>query len=225
MGFRPDLIAGPQYFADGSTQSAQAFRAGRDGSLIVQESHGKYYEGLMRGKIFHATTLTAGIALIVSATSGNHPTLWNPTAAPGSNAELLKLTLARVSGTDAPGALYWCSTIGAGSTVATAGPIATFTYLTNPPLNALAGGTPSSDPLMRWAGSVCTFTAAPVFWAPAGITLFTGTMAAVIAEIAIAIDYDGEMGVAPGSALSLTTQAATTTALYAADLIYQANAA
>ena len=220
MGFRPDLQAGPGYYTDGTTQAGQSFRATRDASLAVQETNGKWYELLSRGLLFEATTLTAGIAIIVAATTGNHPTLWNPTAAPGYNAQFARLTAARVSGTDAPGAWYWASTIGAGSTIATAGPIATFNYLANPPLNSLVGGTPASDPNMRWAASVCTFTAAPVFYAPVGITMFTGTVAAVIAEISLIIDYDGEMGVAPGSAISLCTQVATSTALYAVGLTY-----
>jgi hypothetical protein len=222
MGFRPDFLAGPQVFTDGSTASGQAFRVQRDGSLMVSESHGKYYEGLSRGLVYKATTLTAGIALIVAATTGNHPTLWNP-GGPFqgglANAEFAQLTLARVSGTDAPGALYWCSTLNTGSTIATAGPVATFTNVS--PLNALAGGTPLADNIMRWAPAVNTYTAAPVFWSPAGITLFTGTVAAVIAEITLSILYDGDIGVSPSAALSLTTQAATSTALYAVELTYQ----
>lgn len=218
MGFRPDLQAGPGYFTDGATQSGQAFRASRDASLAVQETNGKWYELASRGLLYKATTLTAGIALIVAATTGNHPTLWNPTAAPGYNAQFARLSAARVSGTDAPGAWYWASTIAAGSTIATAGPVATFTNVAA--LNALVGGSPASDAIMRWAPAVNTYTAAPVFYAPVGITMFTGTVAAVIAEIQLMIDFDGTMGVAPGSAISLCTQVATSTALYAIDLTY-----
>ena len=221
MGFRPDLQAGPQYYTDGSVQSGQSLRAARDGSLVMQESHGKWYEQLMRGNIFNAEVAVGGIALITTATTGNAPTLWNPTTPKGYNAEFARLTLSRLSGTDAPGPLGWYSTAPAGSAIATGGPIATFTKVAA--ANALVGA--AADAIMSWAPAINTFVAAPVYYHTAGIYLFTGTVAAVIAEIAIAIDYDGEMGVAPGSALSLTTQAATTTALYAADLIYQVNAA
>ena len=155
MGFRPDFSAGPANYQDGVVQSGQSFRAQRDGSLIVSESHGKYYEGLSRGLIYKATTLTAGVALILAATTGNHPTLWNPNAAGSFNAEFLQLNASRVSGTDAPGAWYWCSTIPAGSALGV--PILTFTNV--PPLNALVGGTPASDAVMKWAPAINTYSA------------------------------------------------------------------
>jgi hypothetical protein len=215
---RPDLAAGPLYAVDGATQSSQSFRVSRDGSLSVQETNSKYYELASRGLLFNATTLTAGIALIVSATTGNHPTIWNPTAAPGSNIQFTKMVISRLSGTDAPGSLMWASTIGAGSTIATAGPIATFTNVAA--LNAMVGGSPASDTVMRWAPSVCTFTAAPVFWGPIGINLFTVVVTAVIAPTGFLLDYDGTIGVAPGSALSITSIAATTTSLWNVGLTY-----
>lgn len=217
MGFRPDFLAGPAYFPDGATQSGQQFRAQRDGSLIVAESHGKWYEAASRGTVFHATTLTAGIALIVSATTGNHPTLWNPNSVGSFNAELVKIVAARVSGTDAPGAWYWCLTAPAGAAIATGGPIATFTNVA--PLSGLTG-VGAADAIMRWAPSINTYTVAPPFYAPVGVTMYTGTVAAVIAELQLVIEYDGDLIVGPNSALSLTTQVATSTALYAIDLAY-----
>jgi len=184
---------------------------------MVAESHGKWYEAASRGLVYHATTLTAGIALIVAATTGNHPSLWNPNSAGTFNAEFVKLVASRVSGTDAPGAWYWCSTNPAGAAIATGGPIATWTNVA--PLSGLLG--PGvADSIMKWAPAVNTYTAAPVFYAPVGITMFTGTVAAVIAEIQLVIEYDGDLIVGPNSALSLTTQVATSTALYAVDLSY-----
>ena len=216
MGFTFTGAVGPSILNDG-LQPNFGIRAARDSSLVVQESHGKWTEQVSRGNVFHATTLTAGVAIIVAATTGNHPTLWNPTTS-GFGAEFIGLKIGRVSGTDAPGAWYWASTIAAGSTIATAGPVATFTNVAA--LNALVGGSPASDAIMRWAPAVNTYTAAPVFYAPVGITMFTGTVAAVIAEIQLMIDFDGTMGVAPGSAISLCTQVATSTALYSIDLTY-----
>jgi hypothetical protein len=222
MGFRPDFAAGPALYADGVVQSGQQFRAQRDGSLIVAESHGKWYEAASRGTIYHATTLTAGIALIVSATTGNHPTLWNPNSAGTYNAEFVKLVAARVSGTDAPGAWYWCSTNPAGAAIATGGPIATWTNVA--PLSGLLGPG-AADSIMKWAPAINTYTAAPVFYAPVGVTMYTGTVAAVIAELQLVIEYDGDLIVGPNSALSLTTQVATSTALYALDLAYNVSRA
>ena len=53
-------------------------RLGYDAELITSDIHGRYYQAALNGNMFIATTLTAGIALIVAATTGNHPTLWNP---------------------------------------------------------------------------------------------------------------------------------------------------
>ena len=214
MGFSYQGFVGPSIINDG-LQGNLGVRASRDSSQIVQESHGKWAEQASRGNVFHATTLTGGIAIIVAATTGNHPTLWNPTTA-GYGAEFISLKAARVSGTDAPGAWYFCSTFPAGSAIATGGPIATFTRVAV--VNGLVGG--AADAIMNWAPSVNTYTAAPVFWAPVGITMFTGTVAAVIAEIQLDIEYDGQTILGPNSALSVCTQVATSTALYALDLAY-----
>ena len=212
MGMPLAGFVGPGNYGDGVAPN-QSARFGRDGSLAMQETHGKWYEQLSRGNMFHATTLTAGIALIVAATSGNHPTLWNPTTA-GFAAEFARLTAARVSATDAPGAWYWALTNPAGAALGV--PILTFTKVAV--VNGLTGG--PADAVMQWAPAINTYTAAPVFYAPVGITMFTGTVAAVIAEMELIIDFDGQMGVGPNTALSLCTQVATSTALYAVDLAY-----
>ncbi len=214
MGFTLSGQVGPGNISDGA-QPNQVARFGRDASLMVQESHGKWTEQVSRGNLYHATTLTAGVAIIVAATTGNHPTLWNPTPS-GFSAEFVSMKVGRVSGVDAPGAWYFCSTFPAGANIATAGPIATFTRVAV--VNALVGA--PADALMNWAPAINTYTAAPVFWAPVGITMFTGTVAAVIAEIELDIEYDGQIALGPSSALSVCTQVATSTALYALDLAY-----
>ena len=212
MGFSFTGAVGPSFLNDG-LQPNFGVRSSRDSSLVVQESHGKWTEQVSRGNVYHATTLTAGIALIVAATTGNHPTLWNPTQS-GFGAEFVRLTASRVSGTDAPGAWYFCSTFPAGSSTGVA--IATFTKVAV--VNGLVGGAP--DAVMLWAPAVNTYAAAPTYWAPVGITMFTGTVAAVISEIELIIDYDGQIVLGPNAALSICTQVATTTALYALDLAY-----
>lgn len=214
MGFTFTGAVGPSILNDG-LQPNFGIRAARDSSLVVQESHGKWTEQVSRGNVFHATTLTAGVAIIVAATTGNHPTLWNPTTA-GFGAEFIGLKIGRVSGTDAPGAWYWASTFPAGAAIASGGPIATFTRVAV--VNGLVGG--PADAVMNWAPAINTYTAAPTFWAPVGITMFTGTVAAVIAEIQLDLEFDGQIVLGPNSALSVCTQVATSTALYAVDLAY-----
>ena len=212
MGFRPDFLIGAQNVPDGS-QSGSAFRITRDGSLAVQETHGKYAEAASRGQVFHAVVGTAGIALIVSATTGGHPTLWNP-AGNLFNAEVLSLELGWISGATAPTAIYWMLTANAGAQIGTAAPIVTFTQVA--PVNALTNG--ATDKTMLWAPATNTFAAAPAFWKGTGIGLGTGAPTVVPSNIVF--DYDGKVILAPGNALSLCSQAATTTALYSVDVTY-----
>ena len=209
MGFRLDGFVGVNQMADGN-QAAALTRYGRDGSLIVSETHGKYYEAASRGNMYHADVGTAGIALIVAAVTGNHPTLWNPLGS-GVNAEIVRLQFTWISGNNAPTATYWMSTSPAGAAIATGAPIATFTSVAT--ANCLTGF--GKVGAVRWAPAVNTFTAVPAFLMGTGISLFTGVGATAVAPFTLVVDYDGMLVVPPGTALSLTSQAATTTALFA----------
>jgi hypothetical protein len=215
MGFRLDGNVGVQYLNDGNQQGALA-RFSRDASLVIQESHGKYYEAAVRGQMYHATTLTGGIALIVAATTGNHPSLWNPQGS-GYVAEIVRLDVAWISGATAPTALYWMRTAAAGASIGTAAPVVTWTNVT--PVNARTDLAP--DTIMQWAPAVCTFAAVPVFYKGTGIGLGTG--APTVVPSVIYHDYDGSVLVGPGTVLSLCSQAATTTALYQVSVTYILN--
>lgn len=177
--------------------------------------NGDFYAQLARGNVFVASTAAAGIALIVPATTGNHPTLWNP-AGSGFNLDIVAVELTYVSGNNAPTALEWAITSPAGSAIATGGPIATFTNVA--PVNALAGA--AADAVAKWAPAVNTYTAAPVFYRSAGISLFTGVAATAVAPFPLIARYNGDFGIAPGAALSLCSQAATTTALFQVSVTY-----
>lgn len=191
-------------------------RAGRQGDTIVSELHGKYCEQMIRGRLFKGKSATAGIALIVAATTGNHPTLFNP-AGSGVNLSLVRLMLTYVSGTNAPTAITWNSTVNAGSTFATGAPIVTATFVPASP--ALLGGTGIAKGL--WAPTVITFVAAPAYLEATGIALDTMAAASTNAPFVVSVDYDGTFGVAPGNAISLCTNAATTTALFQVTLIWE----
>ena len=206
MGFNFQGIVGPQNIPDGAVGNL-SLRAARDGSIVALPTAQDY---LARGKNLIATSATGGIALIVAATTGGHPTLWNPQGS-GVIAEFKKLSLTYISGNNAPGGLYWHITTNTGATAATAAPIATFTQVAM--VNALAGASVSSS--LRWSPTTNTFTAAPTFYAPTGISLFTGVAATAVAPFLLeALFQEGEMGVFAGNALSLCSQAATTTALF-----------
>lgn len=202
----PEIHVGPAKTPDGNDVMQ---RGGNEGQTIVSELHGKFTESMLRGKLFYGSTASAGIALIVPATTGNHPTLWNPLGS-GVNLSLVRLSLSYVSGTNAPTAIEWAATIGAGAQPATGATILTFTKVTPSP--ALVGGAGVSKAF--WAPAVNTYTAAPSFIVATGIALDTMAAASTNAPFTVNVDYDGTLGVAPGTAISLCSQAATTTALF-----------
>lgn len=173
-----------------------------------QQLHGNYYRSASKGLVYTGVSASAGIALIAPATGGGHPTLWNPSGST-YNLSLVRLELSYVSGANAPTAIEWASTLATGSAVAAGGPIITAT-LVNPV--GVLGGALSNKGL--WAPTVNTFTAAPTFLRPTGLSLFTGIGATATAPFTLRADYAGDFVIAPGTAISLCTQAATTTALF-----------
>ena len=175
----------------------------------MASAHGDYYSNTANGRTFFGSSASGGIALIVPATTGGHPTLWNPTGS-GVNLSLTRLELGYVSGNNAPTCIEWAITSNAGSSAATAAPIATATLVT--PTSALLGGTGTSA--AKWSPTTNTFTAAPTFIRSTGLSLFTGVAATAVAPFTLIAMYSGDFCIAPGTAVSLCTQAATTTAVF-----------
>lgn len=163
-----------------------------------------------------ATSATGGIALIVAATTGGHPTLFNPLNS-GRIISIKKLLLGYVSGNNAPGSLAWNVTTGAGSQAATGSAILTATAVAAQ--SAMAGGV--VDQKSIWAPTTNTFTAAPAFYRPCALSLFTGVAATAAPPFAWGETYDDDLLIAPGTALSLVTQQATTTALFRVGLVFE----
>jgi hypothetical protein len=207
-------VVNPQAIPDG--QSTVTARSGRMGDLIVSELHGKYYEQSSRGRAFFGTSASTGIALIVPATTGGHPTLFNPLGS-GVNVNIIRLEMSYVSGTNAPTSIEWAQTANAGAVAATGAPIATFTSVA--PVPTLIGSKATSN--VQWAPTTNTFTAAPVFVRPTGFSLFTATAASAIDPTVLIATYDGDLGIVPGTALSLCSQAATTTSLFQVSVVWE----
>ena len=189
-----------------------------NGAAKVQQIHGKYYESSRKNRLYVATSATGGIALIVAATTGGHPTLFNPLGS-GRVLSVVSLALGYVSGANAPGSLAWNTVVNAGANAATgsSSPILTATKV--PVISSLVGGPVDSKAL--WAPTVNTFTAAPVFYRPIKLSLFTGLAATATTPFIWGEDYDGTLNVAPGSAICLVTQQATTTALFRVTVMFE----
>lgn len=158
---------------------------------------------------FTGVSASTGIALIVPATTGGHPTLWNPTDS-GVYVHVRLLELSWVSGNNAPGAVEWAGVTNTGSAVATGAPIATATLVA--PVGRYGEGVNNRA---KWSPTTNTFTAAPAFIRPAGISLFTGIGTTAVAPFVLRAAYEqDDFVLAPGSAASVCFQTTTTTALF-----------
>ena len=111
---------GPIFAQDGSTP-AGGFRQGKLGSLVVHESHGRFFEQNYRGNIFSiGCSKTALSANTIALTSSATPILgvWNPPQSP-VNLVLLQASLQQAANTLTapvpPGYLVWASSIGNGA--------------------------------------------------------------------------------------------------------------
>jgi len=207
---------GQAAFLEGATNN-DALRVSKTGAQVVTNLHGAYTEQMIRGNLFMATTVVTGIALITTAVTGNHPTIWNPTGS-GVNISLVHLAVMGIAaGTHAPTGIGWYRTANTGDAIGVGLPIATFTQVA--PINCLIGGTQTSR--VRWSPAVSTYTAAPAFLCGVDLTLATYVVTAVVPPWTAEKNYDGKMGIAPGNALSLCSTAATTTALLVVKLIWE----
>jgi hypothetical protein len=203
----PGQFVGLRNDQDGVTGN-DADRTMRDGSKVTTAIHGRFLESNIRQRLYTGVSASGGIALIVPATTGNHPTLWNPSDS-GRYLSVVRLELSYVSGNNAPTALEWAATTATGAAVATGAPILTLTRVA--PVGVLGG---NLDNKGIWSPTTNTFTAAPAFLRPTGLSLFTGVAATAVAPFSLRADYDGDFVLAPGTAVSLCSQAATTTAVF-----------
>jgi hypothetical protein len=183
---------------------------------LVQQYNGKYTKSMIDGRVFFGTNAVAGLALITTATTGGHPTLWNPSGS-GVNLSIISLELSQIDGTNAVGSLGWYKTANAGSAIGTGAPVATFTNVA--PTPALVGGTATSKAL--WSPTTNTFVAAPVFHLNIGLNLFPVTVSTALTGVIYRINYDGELGIAPSTALSICSIAATTTSKFICKVVWE----
>lgn len=201
------IQAGPQVAIDGQPTNQ---RGDNFGSAITQDFNGRYAELVRRGQVYVASTAAAGIAILVSATTGNVPTLWNPTGS-GRIVYPIMLNVNWLSGAVTASNLLWSVTANTGANIGTGNPVVTFTNVA--PVNALLGG--PAESAIRWSPAVSTYTAAPAFFAATGINL-----KATALDSLLSVDTQGTMALMPGTALSLTCSVASTTALIQASIWY-----
>lgn len=194
---RSEGHVGPGNFPDNSDQ---ILRVGNTGEQIVAALQGKFQEHMLRGNLFCYASAAAGVTLNVAG--NNQPTIWNP-ADSGRVFIPVRAYVGYVSGTNVAGHLAWAFQNRVGGNIGTAAPISVFTDITPQPLLLGAGGVPKT----RFATTV-TFTAAPTYLRPFGVNTAAMAAATAVAPFPMIDDFDGMMGVMPGSALQLCANAA-----------------
>lgn len=189
--------AGAESAADGSYQP---FRVGRQGEIVTNDSHGKYYESVRLGKVFGLFTgpTTTGIAAghLVGATAAavvQHAII-NP-ANSGINVSILKFSNAYVSGTLPAGAPMFGTV--AGSTLSA--DVTTFSSK----YNLFAGGPTGAAICVSVAGSAGSALTGGAAVVTRGILGFGGSTASAYASAAgvnTTEDLNGLVVIPPGFA-------------------------
>lgn len=164
------------------------------------------YAQAKAGNMF--TYYIASQALLLSATTGGHPTVINPIGS-GKDFIPVAIRVGFTSGTTVIGSVLLAETLAVGGGAATAAPIATATLVQTSIRNAYRGGGTAKNSVMLWSPTTNTFTAAPSVIMPvlnlgAAAPTGTGTYESVL---------DGGLIFGPGTAMSVVYSVTTSTAL------------
>lgn len=194
-------MVGPIRHGDGVQAK---FRAGNQGEMITGEMSGKHFEQTLRGNmcIYHI----ASQALVLSATTGGHPTVINPMGS-GVLFVPVALRICFTSGTTVIGSVLLGETLNvAGIIGGTGSTILTATLVDSK--NALRG---RGKGKCLWSPTTNTFTAAPTIVAATGLNLGA---AAPTGTGTYETKFDGTLAFEPGTAVSITYSVTTSTALF-----------
>ena len=208
-----ELLTGIQKQNDGNIIKA---RGGKEGSQIVQDLHGKYYEHASRGNVFVASTLAAGIVVpFIAATMTSKFTLYNPPGS-GVNIELIDLNVLQVPG----------SALITGLGVAFQGPVSTtggapgtLTVSTGQHVSTLVGTGPT-PPCIHYSSAILTNVAianlSPVIW------LFNNVATTVITQQYCNYQFDGKVIMPPDTLMCLVNSITGTQSAAAVSVTYAA---
>jgi len=173
------------------------------GLTISDTSLGKYFDQNAKNRLF--IYRAPAQALLLSATTGGHPTLLNPL---GSNTLFIpvRLSLGFLSGTTVIGSVLAAETQNIGGGAATGAAIVTATLVA--PKSAQR---PNGQGRCLWSPTTNTFTAAPTVIADLFNVGAVGPSAGVGPY-----DYwfDGTLSFTPGTALSIVYSVTTSTSLF-----------
>ncbi len=212
-------VVGEALYPDNPVASQNAQRISVYGSNVNSLTPGESFEDTLNGQTQTFFTPSAA-ALLISATTGNCPTLWNPSNS-GKIFIPKKLICTYLSGTTTIGSVLLAKTLTQAGTavIATNGPIITFTSaVANAQTNGGLGATNAKATQMLWAPAVSTFVAAPTVFM--GTEINMGAVAPTNGGLGVSAHrFNGECIVWPGQALSIVYSVTTSTALFFVTLI------
>lgn len=184
----------------GVDNSTAPILAGKAGELINANLHGKYFTAAYRGRLFYASTLTAGTIIPAIASSlVSTFTLWNPLGS-GTVVELIGYEAAMEGATTVVSdvSLWYQTSVGQTNTA-----LSSLTALTVRTTNI---GGPGVSAISAY--SAATFAAAltkgPVLFGPGAVTSASMTQ--------VNVEFDGRIILQPGVAITTAGNAAQTSA-------------
>lgn len=192
-------------------------------TLLVDQSHGKYYAAVKRGRFFRQTTTPLGLAIPIYTGTAPRVALWNP-AGSGVNAILKRFTAERASGTTVEFAAGLYRVLGAGSSTATAAVITAFPGAANvartEPSNGIIGGGQTSKVLSTASGTVTTTAGATTDFFYSLFHSYAAVGATAVESTIQRVDFDDDVIVPPGVMIYLAGSVASV-ALYATTLEWE----
>ena len=204
------LQVGPQTATDGSIITA---RGSRDAAQVVTEMHGKYFEAALRGQVFTASTVIAGVVIpVAAATMSSKFGMYNPS---GSTkvVELISFSIGIDSATTVVNGYGFavqrqCASTGGAPTSVTA--------VASLPLGLSTGASPVA---VVHSQATTTNAAIPGVTAATAIPIpFYPVLSQAAATAVTMGDYthlfDGKLLLAPDTAVFLCTTASTSTASF-----------
>ena len=209
----------PEYIVDGSTPmqvglrnlsdgaTREALRGGSWGDLIVSMHGGKYNEWVRRGYVF-AAPVAAAAAVPIATTLTNAPSIWNPA---GSGKVVVPISIGLSLGAIGTPILQGFTLsylTNAGSAVATAAPVVTWTNVA--PTTLLIGSGTAATTL--FAPAVSTYTVNPARLMDLGFGHhLEGAAASGQLYSQFGYEFDGRVMLKPGTTVHFGSTIATST--------------
>ncbi len=212
MSVDPTTFVGPFAQSDGTGQPK--FRQGKDGRLIVNVDNG---EEASRGKVFSLHTIVTGVTIAAghvsppAAAAATTLTLSNPVGS-GVNLEILRGTLAHLTGTPGTGVWSWCGAIATGTTVITATVNAT-------PVSQKMDGAVSVA--VGYAATALTAGPLHILKRHFNSSVFAGAIGATSQNLTAIDEVNGQLILPPGSIITLAPPLVGTTHVVAASILFR----